>query len=391
MMTAQKPLLHRLLGRAALGAVALTALVSTAQAIETKAKQAIMVDFETGTVLFEKDADSSMPPASMSKLMTAYMVFDRLAAGSLKMEDTLPISEKAWRKGGSKMFVKVGERASVEDLLRGIIVQSGNDACIVVAEGLAGTEEAFAAEMTKRARELGMERSTFKNATGWPDPEHLMTARELAILADRIIRDFPQFYSFYSEKTFTYSGIKQGNRNPLLYKNMGADGLKTGHTEASGYGLTASATRGDRRLILVVNGLGSVRERSSESERLLEWGFREFGTFKLFEPGEVVSDADVWLGQEQTVPLMTEENVTVTLRRTARRNMKVAVVYDGPIPAPIVEGTPLARLVVSAPDSETTEIPLVAAADVERLGFMGRLGAAAGHLLWGGARAAIEE
>ena len=373
--------------RICLALLAALAGTGAAQAVETNAKQVIMIDATTETVLFEKNADQPMPPASMSKLMTAYMVFERLADRSLKLDDTLPVSEKAWRKGGSKMFVKVGDRVSVEDLLRGIIVQSGNDACIVVAEALSGSEEAFAEAMTSRAREIGLQRSVFQNATGWPDPEHMMTARDLALLANRIVQNFPQYYHYYSEKSFTYAGIRQGNRNPLLYKDMGADGLKTGHTSASGYGLTASAKRGDRRIILVLNGLESVRNRGQEAERLIEWGFRDFGNFKLFEAGETVSDADVWLGTEPTVPLVVEQDLVVTLGHAARRAMKVSVVYDGPIPAPIAAGTPLARVLISTPESAPIEVPVVAGADVGRLGFFGRLTAAAGYLLWGAAAA----
>jgi D-alanyl-D-alanine carboxypeptidase (penicillin-binding protein 5/6) len=355
---------------------------------DTAAKQAIMVDFDTGVVMLEKDADMLMPPASMSKLMTSYMLFEALATGALKPDDTLPVSRKAWKKGGSKMFVKVGDRVAVEDLVRGIVVQSGNDACIVVAEGLAGSEDAFAEAMTRKAREIGMENSTFRNATGWPDPQHMMTARELALLAGRLIRDFPDQYRYFSEKSFTYAKIRQGNRNPLLYKNMGADGLKTGHTQAAGYGLTASAKRGDRRIVLVINGIESARKRSREAERLLEWGFREFANYALFKAGDTVTDADVWLGVADTVPLIIESDLTVTIRRAERKNMKVAVVFDSPLPAPIAKGTPVARLEVTAPDGSVARAPLVAGAAVEQLGMFGRLVAAAGYLVWGGARQA---
>ena len=382
----------RRLGRAVGAGLALLLLAQgPAGAIETAAKQAILVDFETGAILFEKNADELMPPASMSKLMTVYMVFEKLAAGSLKLDDTLPVSKKAWRMGGSKMFVEVGKRAVVEDLLRGIIVQSGNDACIVVAEGLGGSEAAFAEEMTARAREIGLEQTTFRNATGWPDPEHLTTARDLAKLAQRIISEFPDYYHYYAEKSFTYSKIKQGNRNPLLYKNIGADGLKTGHTEAAGYGLAASALRGERRLVLVVNGLKSVRQRSQESERLLDWGFREFNTYKMFTAGDTVGEADVWLGAVPTVPLVIEDGLTVTLLRKARRKMKVAVVFDEPIPAPITAGAPIARLVISAPETENIEVPLVAGSDIKKLGFLGRIGAAIKYMVWGGARSAAKQ
>jgi D-alanyl-D-alanine carboxypeptidase (penicillin-binding protein 5/6) len=365
---------------------AVLAPVFPAAAFETPARQALLMDMGTGAVLFEKNADEPMHPASMSKLMTVYLLFERLRDGRLKLDDTLPVSENAWRKGGaasggSTMFLEPGQRVKVEDLIQGIIVQSGNDASIVVAEGLANDEATFAKEMTKRARELGMRNTTFRNATGWPDPEHLSTARDLAVLAQRTIEDFPQYYPYYSEKEFTYNGIRQGNRDPLLYKDLGADGLKTGHTEASGYGLTASARQGDRRLIMVLNGLKDVHARSQESERLMSWGFREFSNYSLFKAGDEVSTAEVWLGKAETVPLVVDQDLTVTLPNAARPEMKVSVAYDGPIPAPVTEGDRLAVLKVSAPGVETVEVPLVAGASVEKLGFLGRLVAALKHLI----------
>lgn len=360
-----------------------TPQAAEAARIETNAREAILVDYDTGQVLFEKDAERPMPPASMTKIMTVFLAFERLADGRLRMEDEIPISEKAWRKGGSKMFVEVGTRVSVEDILHGIIVQSGNDAAIALAEALSGTEEAFAELMTEKAAEIGMKDATFRNATGWPDPEHRITAEGLSILAREMIRRFPEYYRIYGETTFTYNGIKQGNRNPLLYKGMGADGLKTGHTQNAGYGLTASAKRGDRRLILVVNGLGSVRERSSESERLLEWGFREFDNYTLLERGELVEEASVWLGAKETVPLVTENELVLTMPRASRKEMRVTVEYEGPIPAPIVKGQVLARLRVAAPGMEDRIMPLRAGDDVAKLGPVGRITSAIGHLIWG--------
>jgi len=347
-----------------------------------------MIDYDTGAVLFEKNADQPMPPASMSKLMTLYLLFERVRDGALSLDDTFRVSENAWRKGGAKsgsstMFLLPNKRVRIEDLIRGIIVQSGNDACIVVAEGISGTEEAFAEEMTARGREMGLKNSLFKNSTGWPDPEHRMSARDLTILAKRLIHDFPDLYGYFNEVKFTYAGIKQNNRNPLLYKDMGADGLKTGHTEEAGYGLTASAMRGGRRLILVVNGLPSKKARSQEPERLLEWGLREFGNFALFSAGETVDTADVWLGKKPTIPLVIEKKLLITLSRKARRNMKVRVVYGGPIPAPIERGTEVAMLVVTAPNRDPLEIPLVAGESVARLGLIGRLGAALSAIIWG--------
>lgn len=366
----------------------LFASVATTQALETSAREAIIVDMQTGAVLLEKDADQLMPPASMSKLMTLYLLFEQLRDGSLTLDDTFRVSVNAWRKGGAKsgsstMFLSPNKRVKIKELIQGIIVQSGNDACIVVAEGISGSEEAFAEEMTAKARELGMTSSTFKNATGWPHPEHRMTARDLSILARRIIEDFPQYYGYFKQLTYTYNGIKQDNRNPLLYKDMGADGLKTGHTEAAGYGLTASAVRGGRRLVLVANGLASKRARSTEPERLLEWAFREFNNYALFTKGEQVETADVWLGESPTVPLLIDQNVTITLPRKARRNMKVTVSFQGPVPAPIAAGDQIAVLKIAAPDQQTIEIPLIAGANVERLGLIGRLGAALTSILWG--------
>ncbi len=365
--------------------LALSAVAATpgALAIETRAKQAYLIDVATGSVLLEKDAELTVAPASMSKLMTVYMVFELLKDGRLSIDDKFLVSKKAWRKGGSKMFVKVNSQVRVGDLLRGIIVQSGNDACIVIAEGLAGSEEAFAEQMTKRAREFGLMNSTFKNSTGWPHPEHLMSARDIAQLSMRIIRDFPDYYAIFRELNFTYNKIKQGNRNPLLYRDSGADGLKTGHTEASGYGLAASALRNGRRVVLVLNGLSSVRERSSESLRLIDWAFRAFDNYSLFEKGETVDSADVWLGTEAQVPLIVERDVKVTLQRRFRRKMQAKIVYTGPIPAPIAKGAPIARLVVSAPEFKTLSIPLHAGIEVERRGMFGRLGAALRYMIWG--------
>ncbi|KKJ75358.1 D-Ala-D-Ala carboxypeptidase [Kiloniella litopenaei] len=365
------------------GGACLMAITQSAFAIETSAREAYLIDYTTKTVLINKDAEVSMPPASMSKIMTAYMVFERLKDGRLSLDDKLPVSEKAWRKGGSKMFVEVGKEVSIHDLLRGIIVQSGNDACIVVAEGLGGSEENFALEMTAKARELGMENSTFANATGWPDPGQRMTAKDLAILADRIITDFPEFYDVYSEKSFTWSGITQGNRNPLLYKNLGADGLKTGHTEEAGYGLTASAKQGDRRIIMVLNGMGSAKERAEESARLVSWAFREFDNFELFKAGETVDTADVWLGTEKTIDLVPEEDLLLTLPRNAKNKMTATVNYVGPIQTPIEKGERLGTLTIEAPDIDTVEIPLVAANSVEREGGFSRIVSALNYLIFG--------
>lgn len=353
--------------------------------IETQASHLLLIDHDTGTVLAEKRADEPMPPASMSKLMTIAMVFDRLRDGSLKMDDKFPVSAKAWRKGGSKMFVEVDKFVSVSDLLRGIIVQSGNDACIVVAEGLGGSESAFATLMNEQAALFGLANSSFANATGWPDPGQRMSARDLATLASIMVREYSDYYSIFAETEFTFSNIRQPNRNPLLGRVDGADGLKTGHTEESGYGLTASAIRDGRRLVLVANGLDSQKQRATESARVLEWGFREFANYRMWEDGQIMGDADVWLGAENVVPLVVDKALTITLPRRARRNMTVTMRYTGPIPAPIRQGQKLAELEISSKDGliDPITVPLMAAKDVDQLGGLGRLSAGFNYLLWG--------
>ena len=384
-------LMRKLFGSGAVALALLFAGVASAAppSFQTTAKQAILMDFDTGAVLYAKNADTPMFPASMTKIMTSILVFDELRAGRLQLDSTFRVSENAWRKGGSKMFVRVKDDIKVEDLLRGIIVQSGNDASIVVAEGLAGSEETFGVQMTERAREIGLQDTVFRNATGWPDPDHVTSARDLAKLAAYLIREYPDFYSYYSEKEFTYGKsldgkpITQGNRNPLLYKSVGADGLKTGHTEASGFGLTASAIRGDRRLVMVINGLNSVRARSSESERLINWGFQVFDNYPLFQAGETVENAKVWLGDAGTVPLVIEDELTITFPKSARRNMKVKVIYDSPIPAPFDAGMQVARLEVTAPDIEPIIRPLKTSQSVGQLAFFGRITSAINFIIFG--------
>ena len=363
--------------------LALSSLPAAAELAETSAREAILIDASTGTVLFEKNADEPTYPSSMTKMMTMYLVFEALAEGHLALDDTLPVSEEAWRMGGSKMFVEVDTRVSVEDLIQGVVVQSGNDATIVLAEGLAGSEAAFAEKMTEKAHELGMTSSNYRNASGWPDPEHVTTVRDLATIAIRTIEDFPQYYPYYAETSFTYSDIEQSNRNPLLYANMGADGLKTGHTEDAGYGLTASAIRDGRRLVLVINGVESSEVRAREGERLLEWGFRETDAYDLLGAGETVTDAEVWLGDSSTVPLVLADDLKITMSRDGRRDMVATAVYQGPIPAPIVKGMPIATLVIEAPGMPTVEEPLLAGEDVGELSMFSRVGAAISYLVFG--------
>jgi serine-type D-Ala-D-Ala carboxypeptidase (penicillin-binding protein 5/6) len=354
-----------------------------AEAYETAAHAAILIDLQSGQELYAKNADVPLHPASMSKLMTVLMVFERLADGSLSLDDTLPVSEKAWRKGGSKMFVDLGSRVRVEDLLHGIIVQSGNDACIVVAEALGGTEEAFSEQMTRRGRERGLTHSVFKNASGWPDPDHLMSARDLATLATIIIKQYPQYYKIFGEKEFIYNNIRQHARNPLLYQDIGADGLKTGHTEEAGYGLTASAVRDGRRLVMVLAGLQRPGDRAREAAGLLDYGYRNFKNYQLFARGDAVEQADVWLGSAGSVPLLVQEDVWVSLTADGRRDLRVKVAYDGPIPAPIADGSQVAELEITAPGLEPRRIPLIAGDTVQAASMFGRVTSALGYLIWG--------
>jgi serine-type D-Ala-D-Ala carboxypeptidase (penicillin-binding protein 5/6) len=351
--------------------------------IDTEAQHAIIVEAETGTVLLDKGADARIPPASMSKMMTAYVVFSMLKSGRAKLTDELPVSEEAWRLGGSKMFVPLGGEVSIDDLLHGLIIDSGNDACLVLAQGLAGSQAAFVDLMNKKAKEIGLTESHFNNVDGLPDPDHWMSARDLATLAIRTIKDFPKYYRLFGEKEFTYNNIKQGNRNTLLYKDLGADGLKTGHTEESGYSITASAIRGDRRIVMVLSDMPSMRARTEESERLLDWAFRQFKDYRLFSAGETVENAEVWLGSAPRVPLTVGEDLVLTLPRNARKDLKVTVQYDAPIPAPIRKGEVLGKLEVSAADMPPVDRPLIAAAAVGRMGTLDRVATLAGYLVWG--------
>ena len=358
-------------------------LSTSANSFTTSAKQLILVDMETKEILIEKNADEPMHPASMSKIMTVYLAFEAIKKGYLKLDDTIPISEDAWRKGGSRMFLKLNSQVKVSDILRGIIVQSGNDAAIALAEHLEGSEEAFAEKMTLKAKELGLQNSTFKNATGWPNPDHLMTARDLSELAILTIKRFPKLYSIYSETNFTHNKIKQGNRNPLLYKDMGADGLKTGHTKAAGYGLTASVERAGRRLVLVINGLSSARKRTIESQRVIEWGFREYVNHKVYDANDSVTDIDVWLGEATTVSALIESELLLTLKRSDQQKLKMIVNYDEPLTAPISKGQKVGTLTIQISQDKVLTYPLVSSIGVDRLNPFRRILAAINYLVWG--------
>ena len=375
------------IGAALLSFMTVGSAISKAAEIDSSAEFAFVTDFGSGKVLMEKQPDAPMKPASMAKIMTVYIAFERIADGSLSLDDTFLISEKAWRKGGSKTFVEVGKEVSVRDLLYGVVVQSGNDAAIAIAEGISGTEEGFAEEMNYVARKLGMENTVFRNSTGWPDPEQHTTARDLNILATALIREFPvdeypELYPMFAEQDFTYNGIKQGNRNPLVYGTQGADGLKTGHTEESGYGLVGSAHRDGQRVVMVLNGMESMKQRSSESRRLIDLMFREFKLYRFYEKDQPVDRANVWLGTKNKIDLVLEEPLHLVMARSDRRKMKVSVNWNDPVPAPITAGQPIGTLVLELPSGKTT-YPLLAAENVDGLGMFDRVGEALKYLIFG--------
>ncbi len=382
------PMSRALLFVAALVVFAFAPPSARAQTIGTPAKHVILIDYDTGAVLFAKDAELPMPPASMSKLMTLTLLFEQLKDGRVKLDDKFPVTEHAWRTGGagtegSTMFAALGSSIPVEDLIRGIIVQSGNDACIVVAEALAGTEAEFAQKMNARAKELGLAQSHFIDATGLPDPQQYMSAHDIARLARYMIRDLGEYYHYFAETEFTWNGIHQVNRNPLLYLNVGADGLKTGHTSISGYGLVGSALRNGERLILVVNGLDSEKQRSDESRRLIELGFREFKSYALLAAGAEVEKAPVFNGKAKSVRLVIKDPVKVMMMRASRPGMKVTVHYQAPLMAPLAAGTKVGTLTINAPGAVPVTVPVYTAEDVSRVGPFGQIVNAAIHLIRG--------
>ncbi|MBL8587958.1 MAG: D-alanyl-D-alanine carboxypeptidase [Methylobacteriaceae bacterium] len=358
------------------------------QTFQTIAPQAILVDYDSGAVLFEKDADVLTAPASMAKVMTAELIFRELSEGRLRLEDEFTISETAWRRGGaqaggSSMFAVLNSRVRVEDLLRGLVIQSGNDAAIALAEGIAGTEDAFAQMMTRRARELGLAKSSFRNAWGKGDPGQLVTVREMARLAAHVIQTYPRYYGYFGEREFTWNKIRQLNRNPLLTMDIGADGLKTGNIEESGYGLVGSATQGGQRLILVVNGLKTARDRAEESRKLLQWGFRAFEGRLLFEAGETIGQAKVFGGSSGSVDLVAPRPVRLLAPRGSSEKLAARIVYDGPLLPPIEKGRKVARLKVWRGTTLALDLPLEAARDVA-VGSLTRRAFDAGLELAGG-------
>ncbi|ACI49828.1 Serine-type D-Ala-D-Ala carboxypeptidase [Gluconacetobacter diazotrophicus PA1 5] len=348
--------------------------------LDTVARWACILDVTTGSVLLEKAADERMPPSSLTKMMTAYIVFGMLKSGRLKLDQMLPVSEKAWRMQGSKMFVPLGQSIAVQDLIQGMVIQSGNDACIVLAEGVAGSEEQFVAQMNDMAARIGLSNSHFMNATGWPADNHYMSARDVAQLAVRLIRDFPEYYHFFSEKDYRFNKISQGNRNVLVDKGL-ADGLKTGHTDAGGFGLCASADRGGNRVVLSLNGMPSSNARAHEGERLLEWSFANFENATLFRKGDIVEQASVWLGTQPTVPLVATRDIVMTLPHGWRSRAHIGVDYQAPVAAPVAAGQVLGDLVISNPGLADIRMPLVAGQGVPRLGLFARASAVLGQKL----------
>lgn len=357
-----------------------------AAAFETRASSAYVIDHTTGTVLLNKNADTPLPPASMSKLMTLYMAFEAIERGQLSMTDELVVSAHANSFGGSTLFLKQSERVKVEDLIRGIIVLSGNDACVVIAEALSpdGTEGGFARLMTRRAQEMGMTNSTFVNSSGWPAAGHLMSMRDLGLLAQRLLEDFPEYYPMFAEKEFLFDATESANRfnrNPLLQLDIGADGLKTGHTQEAGFGLTGSAKQGDRRVVFVLSGMDTAAARAEESEAVVNWAFRQFAQRTLANSGERLAFADVWEGAEPQVGLVPAEDISVLLPILTGRAVTAEVVYTGPIQAPIAAGTPLAELVLQPEGLPEQRFALVAQSDVAHGGFLARVSTAALSLI----------
>lgn len=355
-----------------------------ARAFDTRASSAYVLDVTTGTVLLEKNADVALPPASMSKLMTVNLLFEALADGRVTMETPFGVSQRAQDMGGSTMFLSKSDRPTVQDLLQGIIVQSGNDACVAVAEGLGGTEDAFARMMTDRAKTLGMDNSSFGNASGWPHPLQRMSMKDLAILATHIITEFPDYYHYFSQTEYHYKDRapdNRFNRNPLLKLGIGADGLKTGHTQEAGYGLVGSARQGNRRVVFVVSGMTSDKERAEEAESIVNWAFRQFAIQTPMKAGNRVAEVPVWLGAQDSVGLTTSEDVSLLVPALQREGLSAKINWIGPVEAPIAQGQQLGEMVIERPGLPDAKVPLVAAEGVAAAGIVKRMGVAATQLM----------
>ena len=352
-------------------------------AIETIAKQAILYDMDTKSVLFKKNSDQLVSPSSMSKIMTIYYVFKKISEGELSLQDEFIVSKKAWKKGGSKMFVKVNEKVKVEDLIRGIIVQSGNDACIVLAEGLSGSEKLFSEELTELGKEIGLKNSFFTNSTGWPDPQHLMTVDDLLTLSIRTIKDFPDLFHYYSEKEFTFSGIKQLNRNPLLFTDLNSDGLKTGHTSLGGYGLVATVKKNDRRLILVLNGLNSSKDRAKEAQRLLKIGFNQYEILKIAEANENLKTLNVWGGDKKKINIFSKDEIKITIPKKIKKQLSFAIKYQSPLIPPIISEEPIGEFLIKKNKEILKKFKLFTDQNVRKMNFFQKIGHNFRYLLFG--------
>ena len=351
-------------------------------AIESVAKTALLIDLSTGEVLLDKNSEERTYPSSMTKIMTALMAFEKIKDGTLSMDQEFLISKKAWKMGGSKMFIEVDKKVKVSDLLLGVVVQSGNDASIAIAEGISGSEETFAIEMNNLAKKIGLNNSNFVNSSGWPNDNHYTTAKDLAKIAEYTLNEHPELYEMYAITEFTYSGIKQDNRNPLLYSFDGADGFKTGHTQAAGYGLVGSAERGDRRLLLVLNGLETSRSRAQEALRLMDWGFNNFQLVDFYKKGEVVIEATTWLGKQEKVKLSSQQDISVSIPKTHLSDMKVEVLIEEPIPTPISINDQVGLVQISYADKKL-QYPLLASENIEQKGFFSRITSALYYLVLG--------
>ena len=357
-------------------------LTSQSYAIESIAKTALVIDLSTNEILLEKNSTEKTYPSSMTKMMTALVAFEKIKDGSLSLDQEFLISKKAWKMGGSKMFIEVDKRVSVYDLLLGVVVQSGNDASIAIAEGISGSEEIFAIEMNNLGKKIGLTGSNFTNSSGWPDDNHYTTAEDLAKVAQYTIENHDELYQMYKISDFTYNGIKQDNRNPLLYTFEGADGFKTGYTEAAGYGLVGSAERGDRRIILVLNGLESSKSRAQESLRLMDWGFNNFQLVDFYKKNEVIQEVDTWLGKEDKVDLVALEDISVSIPKAQLSSAKVTVLVEEPIATPIKIGDQIAKLQISFADKQV-DFPLYSGEDIDQKNFFSRIFSAIYYIILG--------
>jgi len=351
-------------------------------AIESIAKTALLIDLSTGETFLEKNSQLRTYPSSMTKIMTALMAFEKIKEGTLSLDQEFLISKKAWKMGGSKMFIEVDKKVTVSDLLLGVVVQSGNDASIAIAEGISGSEEIFAIEMNNLAKKIGLSDTNFVNSSGWPNDNHYTTAQDLAKIAIYTLNEHPEFYKMYGVTEFTYNGIKQDNRNPLLYSFDGADGFKTGHTQAAGYGLVGSAERGGRRLLLVLNGLETSRSRAQEALRLMDWGFNNFQLVEFYKKNEVVIEADTWLGKKEKVKLSSIKDISVSIPKSHLSDMKVEVLVEEPIQTPISQGDKIGTLQISYQDNQL-QFPLISSEDIEQKGFFSRITSALKYLVLG--------